>query len=288
MSIANGTTYYDYPLVQLTDRPTFADYNSAFSDIDAKLHGLITGAETDHQAITNLQTGLGQTDTLLASVKLTADGAKAKSDTNEENIGILTTGLSNTNRTVATKLDSVAIAEPYDPDAGTYNVGDIVVYNGQRYKCTTAVAVSEPFDADKWTGEDVQTVLDGINAGLSSLFTERTKLYDGTFSGGDDITLSDNINNYRVFSIVDANTDSEATQTINIRYGSTINFPTLTASIVDYNNTAGALVLADIALVPTDGTHYHCERSAQWNLDGNGVSYFSTDQSATFQIWGYR
>ena len=166
MSIANGTTYYDYPLVQLTDRPTFADYNSAFSDIDAKLHGLITGAETDHQAITDLQTGLGQTDTLLASVKLTADGAKAKSDTNEENITILNTHLGQTDRTVATKLDSVAIAEPYDPDAGTYAIGDVVVYNGQRYECTTAVAVSEPFDADKWTAVDVETVIDSINTAL--------------------------------------------------------------------------------------------------------------------------
>lgn len=173
MSIAQGTTHYDYPQVQLTDRPTFADFNPAFNDIDAKLYGLITGASTDHAAIEALQTGLGETDTLLATVKNTADAAKSKADTNEENIGILTTALSNTNRTVATKLDSVAIAEPYDPDAGTYNVGDVVVYNGQRYVCTTAVAVSEPFDADKWTGEDVQTVIDGLNTALSILEPNR-------------------------------------------------------------------------------------------------------------------
>lgn len=162
MSIAQGTTHYGYPQVQLTDRPTFADFNPAFNDIDAKLYGLITGASTDHAAIEALQTGLGETNTLLATVKNTADGAKSKADTNEENIGILTTALGNTDRTVATKLDSVAIAEPYDPNAGTYNVGDVVVYNGQRYVCTTAVAVSEPFDADKWTGEDIQTVIDNF------------------------------------------------------------------------------------------------------------------------------
>lgn len=182
MSIANGTTNYGYPLVQLTDRPTFADYNAAFSDIDAKLHGLITGAETDHQAIEDLQTGLGETNTLLASVKLTADAAKAKSDTNEENITILNTHLGQTDRNVATKLDSVAIAEPYDPNAGTYAVGDIVVYNGQRYKCTTAVAVSEPFDADKWTGEDVQTVIDRLNTTLSGMINDASTSADVTWS----------------------------------------------------------------------------------------------------------
>ena len=167
MSIANGTTHYDYPQVQLTDRPTFADFNPAFQDIDAKLYGLITGATTDHAAIEALQTGLGETNLALAGVKDTADAAKAKADANEENIGILQTSLGNTDRTVATKLDSVAIAEPYDAGAGTYAVGDVVVYNGQRYRCTTAVAVAEPFDADKWTGEDVETVLEQIFGNLA-------------------------------------------------------------------------------------------------------------------------
>ena len=162
MSIAQGTTHYNYPQVQLNDRPTFADFNPAFEDIDAKLYSLITGASTDHSAIESLQTGLGETNLLLASVKQTADSASGKADTNAENITLLQTGLGNTDRTVANKLDSVAIAEPYDAAAGTYAIGDIVVYNGQRYKCTTAVAVAEPFDADKWTGEDVETVLERL------------------------------------------------------------------------------------------------------------------------------
>lgn len=171
MSIAQGTTHYNYPQVQLNDRPTFADFNPAFQDIDAKLYSLITGASTDHSAIEALQTGLGETNLLLASVKQTADSASGKADTNAENITLLQTGLGNTNRAVATKLDSVAIAEPYDASAGTYSVGDIVVYNGQRYKCTTAVAVAEPFDADKWTGEDVETVLEHLQDEIDNIPT---------------------------------------------------------------------------------------------------------------------
>ena len=180
MSIANGTTHYSYPQVQLTDRPTFADFNPAFEDIDSKLYGLITGASTDHAAIGELQTGLGETNLLLATVKNTADSASGKADTNAENITLLQTGLSNTNRNVANKLDSVAIAEPYDPNAGTYDVGDIVVYSGQRYKCVTAVAVAEPFDADKWVGEDVQTVLDDISDDITQVSTELSNKVDIT------------------------------------------------------------------------------------------------------------
>ncbi len=171
MSIANGTTHYNYPQVQLLDRPTFADFNPAFADIDSKLYSLITGASTDHGTIEALQTALGETNLLLASVKQTADSASGKADTNAENITLLQTGLGNTDRAVATKLDSVAIAEPYDASAGTYAVGDIVVYNGQRYKCTTAVAVAEPFDADKWTGEDVETVLEHLQDEIDNIPT---------------------------------------------------------------------------------------------------------------------
>ena len=171
MSIASGTPHYGYPQVQLNDRPTFADFNPAFADIDTKLYGLITGASTDHAAIEALQRGLGETDLLLASVKETADNAKSKADTNAENITLLQTALGNTDRNVATKLDSVAIAEPYDASGGTYNIGDIVVYQGQRYKCTTAVAVAEPFDADKWTGEDVETVLEHLQDEIDDIPT---------------------------------------------------------------------------------------------------------------------
>lgn len=191
MSIAQGTTHYNYPQVQLSDRPTFADFNPAFEDTDAKLYSLITGASTDHAAIEALQTGLGETDLLLASVKQTADSASGKADTNAENITLLQTGLGNTNRDVANRLYSVAIAEPYDPDAGTYSIGDIVVYQGQRYKCTTAVAVAEPFDADKWTGEDVQAVLDNISEDVSDVNTALTGKAD-TVKSGTPLTLNYN------------------------------------------------------------------------------------------------
>lgn len=276
MSIANGTTYYDYPLVQLSDRPTFADYNNAFTDIDAKLHGLITGAETDHQAIGDLQTSLGETNTLLASVKLTADGAKAKSDTNEENITILNTHLGQTDRNVATKLDSVAIAEPYDPDAGTYSVGDIVVYNGQRYKCTTAVAVSEPFDADKWTGEDVQTVIDEINTALSGEVILELAPNSGETKAQILTRLANALASYSQvaktkFRVVEGNIGSESVNVYDIhRIGTTGNFG------MKYITETGGTY--DWARTTASGT---ASTSIEYYYDTTSQQYVVNDVSST-------
>ena len=182
MSIANGTEHYDYPQVQLTDRPTFADYNPTFRDIDAKLYSLITGATADEADIAQLKLDMTQAQSDIVTAKGVADAAKAEADANAENIGIISTALGNTDRTVATKLDSVAIAEPYDTTA-TYSVGDVVVYNGQRYVCSTAVTVAEPFDADKWTGEDVETVLDSLKSDVDDVKSDLANIGQIVWSG---------------------------------------------------------------------------------------------------------
>ena len=163
---------------------------------------------------------------------------------------------------------------------GDIPVGAVVVIASENNNDITALQVS-------YGESNVKDELDGIKEDLSVMLTSVTQLYSGTFSGGDDIVLSDNINNYRMFSIVDANADNEGTQLMNTRYGSTSIFPAIIASIVNYNGAAGCMVLADVGLVSNDGIHYHCDRSAQWNLDGNGVTYFNPDQSASFTIYGY-
>lgn len=150
----------------------------------------------------------------------------------------------------------------------------------------TASSVS--YDDGTSAGSNVQTEISRIKSALTALFTDSTTLFDNTIQGGSNITLSDNINNYRAFALIDGNTDNEASQSINVKFGSASSYPAIIASIVDYNNTAGQMVMADIALTSSDGIHYHCERSAQWNFDGNGIAYFSTNQSTSIKIVGYR
>lgn len=137
------------------------------------------------------------------------------------------------------------------------------------------------------TSKTVPGAINEINTSLSNLFTSSVTLFNGSIQGGSDITLSDNINKYRMIVIIDDNADSEASQIINVYYGSTSSYLAIIASIVDYNGTAGVMILADIAFTSSDGTHYHCERSAQWNFDGNGIAYFSTNQSVNIIIKGY-
>lgn len=167
MSIAQGTLHYDYPQVQLTDRPTFADFNPAFADIDAKLYSLITDSSTMDGRVDTLESSMTTAQNDISGLRTDVNLANAGVATNAEAITALQTTVGGHTATLKTKLDSVAIADAYDSEHGTYSVGDIVTYNGQRYKCITAVTAAEPFDADKWQGEDIQTVIDDINANLN-------------------------------------------------------------------------------------------------------------------------
>lgn len=47
------------------------------------------------------------------------------------------------------------LAPAYDASAGVYAVGDFVSYNGTLYRCNTAIATPEAFDATKWTAKKV-------------------------------------------------------------------------------------------------------------------------------------
>lgn len=172
MSYAQGTEHYEFPQFVGSDRPTFVDFNAAFRTIDTKLYGLEGDASTVDGRLDTIEAALPVMNAATQSAQNTADSAKAEADTNAEHITALEVLTGQHTTQIANKLDSVAIAEQYDPNAGTYSVDDIVVYNGQRYRCTTQVAVAEPFDADKWTGEDVQVVINELVSDLSDVETE--------------------------------------------------------------------------------------------------------------------
>lgn len=60
------------------------------------------------------------------------------------------------------------IADAYDETA-TYSVGDYVIFEGNLYKCTTAVTVAEEFDSDKWTQVVVTDEMGQGGGGSSTL-----------------------------------------------------------------------------------------------------------------------
>lgn len=66
------------------------------------------------------------------------------------------------------KWNQDSIANVYDNTA-TYSIGDIVVYNGDRYTCTTAVSTPEDFDSTKWTKVNIQNELNDHETRIDAL-----------------------------------------------------------------------------------------------------------------------
>lgn len=285
MSYTNETTYYGLPLPTGSDKSTFTDNNTAFQAVDAALHTAYeqSGAATeDIVAIKATVANLIQAD---VNFQNDLDTEKGKIVNLQDKEVLQDTAIA------AVKADAqdmiTAYNEPTATSTHAYDVGDFFIYNDVLYKASASIAIGDTIVPDtNCTTTNVTTEIAQTNNDLENYFTSSAVLFTGSVHGGTDVTLDDNINNYHAFAIVDNNADNEATQSINVKYKSNT-YPSIVASIVDYNNTAGALVLADIALTSSDGIHYHCDRSVQWNLDGNGISYFSTDQTTDITIMGY-
>ena len=71
---------------------------------------------------------------------------------------------------VGASAKSKSIANEYSNES-TYIVGSIVMYQWERYKCTTAVSTAENFNPSKWTKVTVQSNLSTIEGNVSWLQT---------------------------------------------------------------------------------------------------------------------
>lgn len=285
MGSTNFTTHYDIPLPLGSDKTTPMDYNESMQTVDTALfeaHGNAASAVAGLE-ITNGNVAQNADDIdALEGRMTTAEGTLVTQGNAITNLGLDVADVRTDGQ------DMICAYKEADAQADRgYSVGDFFIYNDVLYKATQSIAIGDTIVPDtNCTTTNMTTEIAETNNSLENYFTNATALFTGSIHGGTDITLEDNINNYHAFSIIDNNADNEATQSINVKYKSNT-YPSIIASIVDYNDTAGALVLADIALTTSDGVHYHCARSVQWNLDGNGISYFSTDQTTNITIMGY-
>lgn len=166
MAYTNGTTNYDLPQYVGSDVPDWADTNEPFAALDAAVGGATSGVTALGTRMTTAEGNISQLQTDVVSAQTTANGAVSGLATANEAITLLQNTVSTQGTTIETKFNSVAIADAYS-GSSTYSVGDVVTYNGNRYKCHTAVTTGEPFDADKWTAEDVETVLSELNSNLN-------------------------------------------------------------------------------------------------------------------------
>lgn len=166
MSYSNSTTHYGFPLPLGTDLTVPMDYNQAMSDIDEHLFDAETDAETAATAAANAVETANDAAADVADLGTTVNAHAERLTSLEQHDIIQDNKIDGAETAIDNKFDSVGIADAY-LNGLTYAVGDIVTYNGQRYKCITAVTAAEPFDSDKWQGEDIQTVIDTLNSELT-------------------------------------------------------------------------------------------------------------------------
>lgn len=99
------------------------------------------------------------------------------------------------NKTITGALNQLLanFAPTYD-DTETYSVGDVRTYNGQLYKCETAVSTAETFDPTKWAAIVVTELSGGQNYSTSEqvigTWIDGKPLYQKTFTGSFSVTTT--------------------------------------------------------------------------------------------------
>ena len=162
----NSTTHYGFPLPLGTDLTVPMDYNQAMNDIDENLFDAATDAETAATAAANAVETANGAAADVADLGTTVNAHDGRLTSLEQHDIVQDNKIDALETSTGIKFDSVGVADAYI-NGLTYDVDDIVTYNGQRYKCITAVTAAEPFDSDKWQGEDIQTVFDAIYSELT-------------------------------------------------------------------------------------------------------------------------
>lgn len=168
MSYTNETTHYGIPKPLGTDLTVPMDYNEAADAIDQALFDASTNATEAVTAANNAVDAANDAVEDVGNLGTEVNSLKGRTSALEATEIIQNNKIDALEMEGVTKFDSVGIADAY-VNGLTYSVGDVVTYNGQRYKCITAVVAAEPFDADKWSAEDVETVLNEIKSDLTDL-----------------------------------------------------------------------------------------------------------------------
>lgn len=175
MSYTNETTHYSIPKPLGTDLTVPMDYNEAADAIDQALFDASTNATEAVTAANNAVEAAAEAVDEVGSLGTEVNNLKGRTSALETSDVIQNNKIDALENQGATKFDSAGVADPY-VNGLTYSVGDVVTYNGQRYKCITAVVAAEPFDADKWSAEDVETVLNQIKSDLVNVNTELSSI----------------------------------------------------------------------------------------------------------------
>lgn len=192
----------NYELTQFasSDKPAWlTDYNGDMRKIDAGMKANADAIAENAEDITHDGEEIDDIKTRLTAVEEDIDAAQETIGTGEletqvknligaanELLGLIhddETDIAALTRVVSGMSDAIdnvnqlayTIANVYDSTA-TYDVGNYAIYQNTLYKCTTAIIVGEPFDANKWTSVKVMNEMHSGGGG-------------GTYTAGTGISI---------------------------------------------------------------------------------------------------
>lgn len=160
MSYEHGTTHYNLPLTEGTDKRDWFDTNQAFENVDAALFAASEAAGSASADVENVKEDVTALQGRMTSAESDIRNVEAAQATQGEQVIALTNRVNSIDVKAENKFNSVAVKDAYNPES-IYSVGDYCTYDGNLYECITAITTGEPFDADKWTAVDLMSLIGG-------------------------------------------------------------------------------------------------------------------------------
>ena len=220
MSSTTTTQYYGLTQYIGTDKPDFADNNTAFRNVDADLHQVVQDSQGFTSDIADLTERVGNLDTDLTNLSGDLDGEKAKITALQNKELSQDTEISRVKRNAQDMI--TAYNEASATSTHAYAVGDYFIYNNVLYQATAAIAVGATIVPDtNCTTTNVTSELIQLN---TSLANKQNILNNYKALGvienavvGSNVTLNESANNYRFFDVYVAAGNSGSAQTAIIK-----------------------------------------------------------------------
>lgn len=187
MSSTTTTQYYGLTQYIGTDKPDFADNNSAFRNVDADLHQVVQDSQGFTSDIADLTVRVGNLRTDLTNLSGDLDGEKAKITALQNKELSQDTEIARVERNAQDMI--TAYNEASATSTHAYAVGDYFIYNNVLYQATAAIAVGATIVPDtNCTTTNVASELIQLNNDLNHQInpsvgadTNITSLTTGTY-----------------------------------------------------------------------------------------------------------
>lgn len=198
MSYATGTTHYNLPITDGSDKRDWSDTNQAFQDIDAAIYQASEDATTAGSGVTTLDNqinGVGGIDSRLTTVEGDLSDLSGTVTTLSGTVSGHTTQIADVRRDLQDNIE--AYNEATATSTHAYNIGDYFYYNDILYKATASIAISDTIVPN--TNCTAIDVMSEVAALKSDLKYHQLAMIDT--AQGLTMSIGSQIANYAVLSI---------------------------------------------------------------------------------------